>query len=143
MVKEYTLVVHNIRILKHFAPWEHILLLGQYFGLRVLKHFWTVWFFWSKYLNKFTIKLCIKTWYSSQSDSICFNTAIVYTTDAQFYKYSVNLGSIFFSSSDMHQFHHLLGSEATGINSSNNSFLCSLSFSSMISQAKILIRIIV
>ena len=31
--------------------------------------------FWSKCLNQFTITLCIKTWYSSKSDSKCFNTS--------------------------------------------------------------------
>ena len=58
-----------------------------------------------------------------------FSTPILYTTDTHFYGCSINIGSIsFFSSSDMHQFHHLLGCHGTAINSSLNSFLSSFRF---------------
>ena len=67
----------------------------------------------------------------------CFNTANLYTTGTLFYNSSINIGSIsFFSSSDMHQTHHLLGCHATGINSSYNSFLGALRFSNLICQDK-------
>ena len=47
-----------------------------------------------------------------------------------FYNSSINIGSIsFFSPSDMHQSHHLLGCHATGINSLLNSFFKFLAFS--------------
>ena len=46
-----------------------------------------------------------------------------------FYNSSINIGSIFFSSSSgMRQSHHLLGGYATGINFSFNSFLSSSRF---------------
>ena len=49
----------------------------------------------------------------------------------------MNIGSItFFSSSDTHQSHHLLGCHATGINSSLNSFLSALRLSNLICQDK-------
>ena len=95
-----TLRIYKLGLLKHFAPWEHILLPGSYFGLRVSKHFWIkfFWFFWSKYLNKFSIK----TWYSSKYHSVsqdakCFNTLNLYTTGTHFYNSSINIGSISFS----------------------------------------------
>ena len=48
-----------------------------------------------------------------------------YTTDAQFYNPSVKIGSVsFFTSSDMQQFHHLLGCHTIGINSSFFFFKC-------------------
>ena len=82
-----------------------------------------------KYLNQFSIK----TWSSSKYDpdsKICsqgakfFISSIMYTTDTQFYNSSINIGSIsYFSSSDMQQFHHLLGCHAIAINFSLNSFL--------------------
>ena len=66
-----------------------------------------------------------------------FNTSKFYTSDAH---YSIKTGSITFSSSfDMQQFHHLLRNHATSINSSFNSFLSALLFSSLICQAKSLI----
>ena len=56
----------------------------------------------------------------------------------------IKIGSVsFFSSSDMHQFHHLSGCHATGINSSRNSILSYLRFLELICQAKSLVRIIV
>ena len=74
----------------------------------------------------------------------CFNTPILYTTDTHFYNFLINVGSIsFFSSSDMHQSHHLLRCHAIGISSSHNSFLRALRFSNLICQAKSLIRVIV
>ena len=52
-----------------------------------------------------------------------FNTPHLYTTDPSFYNSSINIVSLsFYSSSDTHQSHHLLGCHATGINSSFNSF---------------------
>ena len=67
----------------------------------------------------------------------CFNTPNLYTTDPLFNNSSVNIGSIsFFSSSDTHQSHHLLGCPPTGINSSFNSFLSALRFSNLICQTK-------
>ena len=49
---------------------------------------------------------------------------ILYTTNTHVYNSSVNIGPIFFSSSDMHQSHHLLSCQATGIISSFNIFKC-------------------
>ena len=127
-------------LLKHFAPWEHILPPGSYFDLRVLKHFWIklVWFFWSKCLNKFSIKI----WYSSKYDSIpqkakCFNDPNLYATDTNFYNSSINIGyNSFFSSPDMHQSHNLSGYHATGINTSLSSFLSSFRFLSLVCLTK-------
>ena len=49
------------------------------------------------------------------------------------YNSPINIRYIsFFSCSDTHQFHHLLGCNATGINSSFNSFLSALCFSNLI-----------
>ena len=74
----------------------------------------------------------------------CFNTPNLYTTDMHFYNSLINIGSItFFSSSYMHQSHHLSRCHATGIKSSLNSFLNSCGFVNLICQAKSLIRIIV
>ena len=125
-----------MRALKHFTPWEHILLPGSYFGLRVLIYFWMkiVWFFWLEYLNKFSIKTC----YSPKYDSIlqeakCFNTPNLHTTNMHFYNSSINIGFIsFFSSSDMRQSHHLSGCHAKDISSSLNSFLSSLRFLNLV-----------
>ena len=48
----------------------------------------------------------------------CFNTPVLYTTNAHFYNPSVKIGSIsFLSSSDRQNLHHLLGCHATGIGS--------------------------
>ena len=48
----------------------------------------------------------------------CFNSTILYTTDALFYNSSVQIGSSsFFSSFDMQKFHYLLGCYAAGSNS--------------------------
>ena len=49
----------------------------------------------------------------------CFNTPILYTSDAHFYNSSIKIGPIsFFSSSDTQKFYHLLGCRTIGINSS-------------------------
>ena len=59
-----------------------------------------------------------------------------------FYNYLKNNGSIsFFSSSDMHQSHHLSACHATGIISALNSFLKFFLFLKLICQVKSLIRI--
>ena len=64
----------------------------------------------------------------------CFNTPMLYNTNAHFYNPSVRIGSIsFFSSSNKQKFHHLLVCHSTGINSSFN----------LIFQTKSLIKIIV
>ena len=61
-----------------------------------------------------------------------------------FYNSLINIGSIsFFSSFDTHQSHHLLECHAVNISSSLNSFLSSLRFSNLVSQAKSLIIIII
>ena len=65
-----------------------------------------------------------------------------YTTNTHFYNFLMNIGSISFSSSDMHQSHHLSGCRATGINSSLNTFLSSFRFLNSRCQVKNLIRII-
>ena len=58
-----------------------------------------------------------------------FNTPILYTTDAHFYKPLVKIGSLFcFSSSDMQKFHHLLGCNTIGIISSHIFFLKCFAF---------------
>ena len=49
---------------------------------------------------------------------------ILYTSNIHVYNSSVNIGPIFFSSSNMHQFHHLLSCQATGIISLFNIFKC-------------------
>ena len=62
----------------------------------------------------------------------CFNTLNLYTTDILYYNSSINIGSIsFFSCSDMHQSHYLLGCHALSINSSLMSFLSALRFSNL------------
>ena len=62
-----------------------------------------------------------------------FNIPHLYTTDANFYSSSINIGSIsFFASSDTHQSHHLLRCHAAGINSSLISFLSALHFSNLV-----------
>ena len=54
-----------------------------------------------------------------------------------FHNSSINIGSIsFFSSSDIHQSHHLLRCHTAGINSSLISFLSSLGFSNLICLTK-------
>ena len=95
--------------------------------------FWieTVWFFWSKNLNQFSLKtihkdvilfkIFDKCW--GQNNSIlqevkCFNIPISYPIDAHFYKPSVKIDSLSFLSFDMRNFHHLLGRHTIGINSS-------------------------
>ena len=62
------LVVCNWGVLKQFPP-------GTYFGMRVLKHFKhkNYLFFWSKYLNQFSIKLEFKTFINL--DLKCFSTS--------------------------------------------------------------------
>ena len=64
---------------------------------------------------------------------------------SQLFNTSINLGSnSFFSSSDMHQFHHLSRCHATGINFSLHfTFSSSFRFPNLICQAKSVIRIIV
>ena len=53
-----------------------------------------------------------------------FDISILYTTEIGFYNPLVEVGSIsFFSSSDTQKFHHILGCQATGINSSPIFFL--------------------
>ena len=71
------------------------------------------------------------------------NTPILYTTDAHFYNPSVKIGSIpFFLSSDLQEFHHLLGRHATGINSSLIFFKCFAFFKlSMLDKNVVLIRL--
>ena len=57
--------------------------------------------------------------------------------DADFYNLSVKISSIsFFSSSDTQKFHHLLGCQAIGINSSLIVFLSALHFSNYICLTK-------
>ena len=120
---------------------------GTYFGRRVLKHFnhKHCLTFLVKYLNQFSIKLLFKIF--TNLDLKCFNT----TRDQMFqyppivyyrrtlYNSTVNI--TFFSSSDMHQSHHLSGCHAIGINSSFYAFLSAFGFSNLIYQARNLIRI--
>ena len=72
----------------------------------------------------------------------CFNTPHLYTNDPHFYNLSINIGSIsFFSSSDMHQAHHLYGCHAAGINSSLIFFKCFAFFKfSMLDKKAVLTR---
>ena len=98
--------------------------LGTYFGLRILKHFW------SKHLNQFSIKVIHKDiiqnlnkcWAQNVSisqEAECFNTPILYTADTHFYNSSVKIGFIYLcSSSDKQKFHRLLECYDIGINSS-------------------------
>ena len=58
------------------------------------------------------------------SSTKCFNTAILYTSDAHFYDSLMKIAFIsFFSSSDMHQSYHLLRCHAIAINSSFHIFI--------------------
>ena len=79
----------------------------------------------------------------THSSTKCFNTSILYTTDTHFYNSSVNIGSIsFFSSSDTHQSHHLLGCHATGVNPSFIFFKCLAFFKfNMLDKKAVLIRL--
>ena len=98
-----------------------------------------VWFFFTKIVlilqNVLIFPNCILPMHSSTK---CVNTK------THFYNFSINIGSIsFFSSSDMHQFHHLSGYHATGINSLLNSFFKFFSFYKFNMPGQSLIRIIV
>ena len=150
---------HNISSIL-YGGIEKFCPLRTYFTPRVMFFLLRYWTFLDKNYLIFLVKIfkstyhkkcCIKTWYSSKSDSKCFNTSrskiwpggilysqrekgfntpILYTTDTHFYIFSLNIGSILFSSSSyMHQAHHLLGCHAIGINSLLNLFLCSLRIS--------------
>ena len=44
-------------VLKHFAPWEHILAPGAYFALRVLKHFEPDFELYQVFMHNFYAKL--------------------------------------------------------------------------------------
>ena len=87
----------------------------------------------------------IKTGYTKHLDIIQIFSPIWY--EKNFYHsptLSVKIGfNFFYSSSDMHQSHHLVGCQATGINSLLRSFLYALRCLSLLCQTKSLIWIIV
>ena len=60
-----------MEVLKHFAPLGHILPPWVIFWSERIETFLDkncLTFFWSKYLSQFSIKIIIKTWYSSKYD---------------------------------------------------------------------------
>ena len=69
--------------------------------------------------DNFYPKMCQYHLKNMTQGTKCFSTPMLYTIDVYFYNLSEKMGSIsFFSSSEMQQFHHLLGCHTIGHNSS-------------------------
>ena len=109
---------------------------GNFCQEKIHKDFWIILVLYTQFFNKNVLMpqnvlIIPKSILPTYSVRKCFNNYI--------YNSSINIGSIsFFSSSDIHQSHHLLGYHTTGINSSLNSFLSYLCFLNLICLTKTL-----
>ena len=111
------LVVHDMWVLKHIAPWD--ILWSEDIETFLVKTFKP---FSIKFIHKDIIQNLNKCWAQNVSisqEAECFDTPILYTADTHFYNSSVKIGFIYLcSSSDTQKFHHLLECDDIGINSS-------------------------